>query len=353
MHVAIVAPSLFKESCLNTNLFITDLITTLTKQYKEHSFLLITNEMPPAMPEPPANIYLLISGNNVTSNPILKTWMNLKTKRILKKSNIHVVISFQGAADHFGMIPHILFITNTNQIRPAQFKRASHILALTQSPVFELMQNKFPATQTNYISPFAASGFTAIDFVKKEEVKVKYSEGKEYFLYHGPIGSIEALVNLLKSFSHFKKRQQSSMHLIIISDPRPAIDTVLERYKYKDDVKLLFDLNQHEIASITASAYALILPFQNPDAAITVLNAMKCQVPVITVKNFPAAEIAGEAAIIAETDDTKELGDKMMLVYKDESLRSEMIMKGKMVANTFSINKSLDQLWTIILNTVS
>jgi glycosyltransferase involved in cell wall biosynthesis len=39
--------------------------------------------------------------------------------------------------------------------------------------------------------------------------------GNEYFIYSGEIGTHKNLLNLLKAFSAFKKRQKSNMQLLI------------------------------------------------------------------------------------------------------------------------------------------
>ena len=78
----------------------------------------------------------------------------------------------------------------------------------------------------------------AINFQEREEIKNKYSEGNEFFLYFGIISSQNNLINLLKAFSAFKKRQRSSMQLIIAGKPGKDFDEFsksLELYKFKKE----------------------------------------------------------------------------------------------------------------------
>ena len=83
---------------------------------------------------------------------------------------------------------------------------------------------------------------------------------------------------------------------------------------------------------ITASAYAVVLPFNTNEDIIAALNAMRSGVPVIAVKNSIINEVAGDAALYAETETTKDIGEKMIQVYTDENYRFKLIEKGKQVA---------------------
>ena len=60
-----------------------------------------------------------------------------------------------------------------------------------------------------------------------------------------------------------------------------------------------------------------------------VLEAMQCDVPVITPSDSAMQEIAKDAALYADANNHTDIADKMMLLYKDENLRKELIQKGR------------------------
>ena len=66
------------------------------------------------------------------------------------------------------------------------------------------------------------------------------------------------------------------------------------------------------------------------------LEAMRCDVPVITSADSSMQEIAGDAALYADANDHTDIADKMMLLYKDENLRNQLIEKGRQVAQAIS-----------------
>ena len=71
---------------------------------------------------------------------------------------------------------------------------------------------------------------------EKEEIKRKYVRGKEYFLAELADAVDEDVINLLKAFSLFKKRQQSNMQLILTGEINGLAGVIrqrLETYKYR------------------------------------------------------------------------------------------------------------------------
>ena len=64
------------------------------------------------------------------------------------------------------------------------------------------------------INPGIDEIFKPLDWEEKEIIREKYAEGKAYFLFSGDINRRSNLINLLKAFSFFKKRQKSNMMLL-------------------------------------------------------------------------------------------------------------------------------------------
>ena len=199
------------------------------------------------------------------------------------------------------------------------------------------------------IYPSANKMFEPINEQEKEAIKNKYSEGKEFFLFNSIFPEQEDFIDLLKSFSHFKKRQQSSFKLLVIASSNSFFEKSLESYKYRNDVKFIDIKDKPEEALIIASAYAVVLPFNTNEDMIAALNATRSGVPVIAVKNSIINEVFGDAALYSETEATKDIGEKMMQVYTDENYRSRLIEKGKQVAGTYTSEKAAELLWQSII----
>ena len=203
----------------------------------------------------------------------------------------------------------------------------------------------------NVVYSAAKQNFLPVSEEIKQETKGKYSGNKEYFLYVGAIHPRKNLLNLLKAFSVFKKRQQSSTKLLLAGRLAWKYDSFiksLETYKYRDDVVLLNYLEENQLVRITASAYAVVYPSLFEGFGVPVLEAMQCEVPVITSSGSAMQEIACDAALFADVENYNDIAEKMMRLYKDESLRNELIQKGKNIARQYSWDKTADLLWGTI-----
>lgn len=177
--------------------------------------------------------------------------------------------------------------------------------------------------------------YQPVGWKEKEAIREKYADGKEYFLFSGEIHPGHNLMNLLKAFSFFKKRQKSNMQLIItakaVSKNNSFIET-FKTYKYRKEVNLLMDLHEKDLAKITAAAYAFVYPTFYEGMSTLPLRAIQCEVPVITTNTGAVNEIAGDAVLYADPENFEDIADKMMLLFKDETQRTELIKRGKLCA---------------------
>ena len=198
--------------------------------------------------------------------------------------------------------------------------------------------------------------FHPLSIEEKESVKNKYTDGKPYFIYTGSVHPRKNLVNLLKAFSVFKKRQQSNYKLVLAGRLAWKYESFiqdLENYKYRDDVILTGYLDENKLAAVMGAAYAMVYPSLWEGFGVPPLEAMQCDVPVITSSNSAMQEINKEAALYADPENYQDIADKMMLLYKDEKLCIEKISKGREIVQQYSWDKTADLLWKIILKTMS
>jgi glycosyltransferase involved in cell wall biosynthesis len=67
-----------------------------------------------------------------------------------------------------------------------------------------------------------------------------------------------------------------------------------------------------------------------------VLEAMACGAPVLTSNSTALAEVAGDAAVLADPQDARALGEAMIRALEDEPLRATLKIKGFARAKQFS-----------------
>lgn len=122
----------------------------------------------------------------------------------------------------------------------------------------------------------------------------------------------------------------------------------LATYKYRDDVILTGYLQEKDLAELVASAYGLVYPSLFEGFGVPMLEAMASHVPVITAVNSAMQEIAGDAAMYADPENFAAIADKIMLLYKNEYERADMIQRGIEVNKQFTWNRTAELLWRSI-----
>ena len=364
MNIVINSKTVSKHYCFDQQFFFDDCIVKIINDHPEHSFFLIAD----------IHAYKFLSSKNVvfidsapTSENIIlwKIWYGYKLPAILKKYkaavfiNMDPICSLKTQVPQCVLLPDLAFPDHVSFFKkniPAFLEKATSIITFSNCIKNEICKQ--------YAS-LAAEKITVIyngvneNILQKNEIentKEKYAEGKEYFLFAGDITTQQYLVNLLKAFSFFKKRQKSNMQLIIaIKAFLPGNEFVqsLKTYKYRDDVKLLVDLQEEELLRVINAAYAFIYSLQPSGFYTPLLKAMQCEIPVIAGNSAVLIEIFEDAVLYADAAIFENIADKMMLLFKDEDKRSELIKKGKSMAAKYPLSASNQLFWQNIVKSAA
>ena len=330
--------------------FIVETSSLLFRQHSAHRFIIITDKRYAEQFPFYSNLETIVL-NPVSKNGLLKKiWLDIKLPSILKKAKADLLISFHNTCLSTVSIPQCLFIRDIERIRKTHINKARLLLVPNNLMKRVLIEkNGIPEEKITVVFPSASKMFEPITEEGKTTIKNKYSEGKEFFLFNSIFSRQEDLIDILKSFSHFKKRQQSNFKLLLTTPVNSVFAKSLAGYKYRNDVKFIDVNDKHEQGLITASAYAVVLPFNTNETLIAALNSMRSGVPVIAVKNSFVNEMAENAAVYAEMETTKDIGERMIQLYTDENYRFKLIEKGKAVAATYTDEKAAGILWQSIL----
>ena len=117
---------------------------------------------------------------------------------------------------------------------------------------------------------------------------------------------------------------------------------LLSTYKYRDDVVMVTDEVLAVEATILAAAYALIQPYASNN--LFLFDAMKCAVPVLTTKDSALSEITSDGATFFDEKNEVDMADKMMMLYKDESFRKQIIDEGTNIISACNWEKTTELL---------
>ena len=370
MRIAVNTRFLLQENLEGYGYFLLETLRRITNSHPEHEFIFIFDRPFQQRFLFSSNVTGVITGPPARHPLLWKLWYDVKLPAILKKYKADLFLSTDGFCSLATSIPQCMVVHDLSFLHYPRFIPASHLFYFKRYlPRFLKKANRIATvsafskndiiTQYNVapdridvVYSAAKKVFQPLSTDVRQAVKEQYSGGQEFFLYTGAIHPRKNLMNLLKAFSIFKKKQNSNIKLVLVGRLAWKFKDFLEAlktYRYRTDVVLTGYLPEEELAKVMAAAYALIYPSLWEGFGVPVLEAMRCEVPVITSRGSAMEEVAGEAALYADPEGFHELAEQLMLIYKDERLRQELIEKGRLVEKTFSWDRTADLLWQSLL----
>lgn len=216
-------------------------------------------------------------------------------------------------------------------------------------------ENKEAVNKINLIKPFLSRPFEVLEWQQREDIKDKYSQGHEYFVFTENPYLPSNLINILRAYSNFKKWQKTGMKLVLLQQVAGQFDQHKEKidtYKYRRDLLVVEDLSGTTWHEVISAAYCILL-LQKPESYQKgLLEAMNAEVAIIASPLQTTEEIVAEGALLAEPDNHEELTNQMKLIFKDEQLRSRKISEAKQRAAYFAIEKAAAEMVQLIEQTV-
>ena len=372
MRIAVNAGSFKSHQGDNNNYLFKKILLPLAHSQPSATFIFFFDTPPPEKINFPKNTVIAVFGPETNTPVKNRIWYQLKIPLALKKHKADVFItsnycSLKTKVPQILLSPDLSYIYETSLVNKKHLSFYKKYTPLFLNKVRAVVVNslfaknelinlyKINEQEINVFPIEPDDDFVALEVEEKELVKEKYAEGNEYFVCKGYIGQQQNLLNLIKAFSAFKKRQKSKMQLIIAGTPGVGYKEFLaslKGYRFKSELKILTDLTKTEMIKITGAAYSMLYVPLFETSSASPWEAMKCDVPVIVSSTGALPEFCGDAALYADPTDFKNIAENIMLIFKDEKLRKELIEKGREQTKKFSSEKNLDSLFALIKNAI-
>jgi len=180
------------------------------------------------------------------------------------------------------------------------------------------------------------------EITNKEElqrVKAKYNLPEKYFFFLGNTDPKKNTRGTLKAFSDFLKQTKSDYKLVMLDYDQTELN------------KLLIDINDTNLINhIVLTGYVIntdlpaiysqcdvfLYPSLRESFGIPMLEAMSCNVPVITSNTSSMPEIAGDAALIINPFNPEEITQGLIEILNNETYRAALCEKGLQRSKQFS-----------------
>lgn len=197
--------------------------------------------------------------------------------------------------------------------------------------------------------------FGPLSDCEQQVVRDKVTGGCPYFVFVGSLNLRKNVEGMLRAFDIFKEKTGSVQKMVIVGEcmwTMSTIDHELEHMRHGEDVIFTGRLQPTELQQVVASAQALILVSFLEGFGVPIVEAMNCDVPVITSDCTSMPEVAGNAGLLVNPHSDEAIADAMERMAADSELREQLIANAKTQREKFSWDKSAVDLWNGMMKLV-
>ncbi len=367
MKIAVNTRFLLKDKLEGIGIYTQEIFKRVVQQMPEHEFyflfdrpfseeFIFAKNVMPIFISPPAR------------HPFLWYWWYEKSvPKVLKENDIDLFISPDGFASLNTDVPQILTIHDLG------FEHFPKHVPILVRKYYQSFTPKFceKATKIITVSEFTKQDIISTYKIDEQKIEVVYngfengqwsmvndqsniernlstidyrlSKDIPYFVFIGAVHPRKNVLGLLKSFEHLKTTF-SHQHKLVIVGRKAWMNDELENFyqqmKFKKDVIWIERIERNNLLMILQNSFALVYPSFFEGFGIPIIEAMSLGVPVITSNISSMPEVGGNAAVLVNPNHITEIADAMNLLIEDETLRDDLIAKGKLRAHDFDWNIS-------------
>jgi len=187
---------------------------------------------------------------------------------------------------------------------------------------------------------------------KIADYRNKITKGLPYFIFIGALTPRKNLARLFAAFDLYYEKSECKFPLVVVGEKyfwKKDIRDVYENMKHKDKVIFTGHLQMNELHLALGSALALTYVSYFEGFGIPLVEAMRCDIPILTSDKTSLPEVAGDAAYICDPFSIESIADGLINLANNESLRKSLIEKGKIRRENFSWNKTSETVWNAII----
>jgi len=169
------------------------------------------------------------------------------------------------------------------------------------------------------------------------EMAAKHHLPEKYFLFVGTLEPRKNLSGIIRALNMLP----NDVKLVVAGDWGWKTGKLkVEMEKSKDRIIFLGYVSDEEKANLYKNAVALAYPSFYEGFGLPIVEAMNLGCPVIAGNNSSQGEVLGDAGLLVDPFNVREISQAMELLLNDRDLRQELINRGKIQAEKFSWEKT-------------
>ena len=299
-------------------------------------------------------------------HPVLfYAWFEWSVRRALKQYQVDLFISPDGFLSLYTDVPTLLVIHDLaylhfpNQVKyieqqyyryfmPRFVQKAARIATVSQYSKQDIHQQyAIPLANIDVVYNGARASFVPLAIEEQQRTKATYAAGQDYFFYIGAVHPRKNVHRLIAAFDQFKTATNAPMKLLIggrFAWQTGVVKEVYDQAVHQQDIEFLGYVADEVVPQLMGSAFAFTYISLFEGFGIPLLEAMCCEVPVITANVSSMPEVIGNAGLKVNPLSVEAMVQAMVALYEQPALRKALVRTAREHRLQFSWDLTAERL---------
>ncbi len=243
-----------------------------------------------------------------------------------------------------------------NYYTPLYAEKANRIVTVSQFTKNDLVkQYALSPDKIDVVYNGANEHYAPVPEAIQTLTREEFTGGKPYFIFVGALNPRKNIAGLFKAFDLFIRETGSENRLVVVGEKMfggKEIKKAFAEMEHRNRVVFTGRLEPEKLKNLLGSAMALTFVSFFEGFGIPITEAFRAGIPVITSNVTAMPEVAGEAALLVDPFNSKEIAHAMKKITFVPDLRKELVKKGFRRSKFFSWDKAAEQFWEAIEKTM-
>ncbi len=243
-----------------------------------------------------------------------------------------------------------------NYYTPLYARKADRIATVSQFTKDDIVeQYNIPASKVDVVYNGANTLYAPVSEQQRQRTRQQITGGHPYFLFVGALNPRKNITGLFRAFDLFTEENNTDVRLVVVGEKMFGGSKIRKAYrqmKHSDRIIFTGRLEPEKLKNVMGSALALTFTPFFEGFGIPITEAFRAGIPVITSNLTAMPEVAGQAAVLVNPFDPKEIAQAMKKITFVPDLRRELVEKGFQRSKRFSWDKTAERLWKVMENTM-
>ena len=159
-------------------------------------------------------------------------------------------------------------------------------------------------------------------------------------------------VSKTRGIKNIFKEKTNAPHQLLIGGrfawQTGKVKTAFDHAKHQKDIQFLGFVEEDELPKLIGAAFAFVYVSFFEGFGLPLLEAMECEVPVITSNISSMPEVAEDAAILVNPHEVNEIANALLQYFENEDLRKEKIENGRRQKEKFNWDRTAEVIYAVL-----